>query len=296
VSALARPRVHLTILVPAELERALEVDFELVPTVVGADGVIATPAVTIDTAYLDAAGPSLRIIANDAVGTDNVDLEAARARRIVVTNTPDVLTNASAELAIGLMLALLRRVTEGDRLIRRGEPWQFTPEFMLGESLEDKELLVVGPGRIGRRAAELAAAHGARPTFAGRADDLASLLVLADIVSLHVPHTPQTHHLIDAGALEAMKRTAILVNTARGKVVDERALVAALHSGSIAGAALDVFEFEPAVSEELLTFDNVVLTPHIASATRDTRRAMLELCIDALHAVLLQRRMPPNAV
>jgi lactate dehydrogenase-like 2-hydroxyacid dehydrogenase len=122
------------------------------------------------------------------------------------------------------------------------------------------------------------------------------LLVVADIVSLHVPHTPQTHHLIDAAALAAMKRTAILVNTARGKVVDERALVAALHSGSIAGAALDVFEFEPEVSEELLAFDNVVLTPHIASATRDTRRAMLELCIDAMQAVLLHGRTPSNAV
>jgi lactate dehydrogenase-like 2-hydroxyacid dehydrogenase len=214
----------------------------------------------------------------------------------VVTNTPDVLTNASAELAIGLMLALLRRIAEGDRLIRRREPWQFTPEFMLGESLERKRLLVVGPGRIGRRVGELAAAHGARPTFAGRGDDLAALLTGADIVSLHTPYTPQTHHLIDAAALGAMKPTAILVNTARGKIVDEQALVAALQSGSIAGAALDVFEFEPEVSEELLEFDNVVLTPHIASATRDTRRAMLELCIDALRAVLLEGRTPSNTV
>jgi len=296
VSALARPRVHLTIPVPAEVEHKLEAVFELVPTASGAQGVVATPAVTIDAAYLDSVGPSLRIVANDAVGTDNVDLEAARARGIVVTNTPDVLTNASAELAIGLMLALLRRIAEGDRLIRRREAWQFTPEFMLGESLESKRLLVVGPGRIGRRVGELATAHGARLTFAGRGDDLASLLTGADIVSLHTPHTPQTHHLIDAAAFGAMKPTAILVNTARGKIVDERALVAALQSGSIAGAALDVFEFEPEVSEELLAFDNVVLTPHIASATRDTRRAMLELCIDALRAVLLEGRAPPNAV
>ena len=292
----ARPRVHLTIPVPAEIARTLEADFELVPTASGAHGVVATPAVTIDAAYLDAAGPSLRIVANDAVGTDNVDLDAARAHGIVVTNTPDVLTNASAEIAIGLMLALLRRIAEGDRLIRRRERWQFTPDFMLGESLEGKELLVVGPGRIGRRVAELAETFGARPTFAGRNDDLRTKLASADVVSLHTPHTPQTHHLIDAVALEAMKPTAVLVNTARGKIVDEQALVAALQSGSIVGAALDVFEFEPEVSEELLAFDNVVFTPHIASATRDTRRAMLDLCINALRVVLLEERTPANTV
>jgi lactate dehydrogenase-like 2-hydroxyacid dehydrogenase len=291
-----RPRVHLTISVPTEVERALEVDFELLSAPSGAHGVIATPGVEIDAAYFDAAGPGLRIVANDAVGTDNVDLEAARLRGIVVTNTPDVLTNASAELAIGLMLALLRRIAEGDRLIRRREPWRFTPEFMLGESLESKRLLVVGPGRIGTRVAELARAHGAEPLFAGRGDDLPALLMNADIVSLHTPLTPQTHHLIDAAALAAMKPAAILVNTSRGKIVDEQALVAALRSGTIAGAALDVFEFEPDVSEELLALDNVVLTPHIASATRDTRRAMLELCVDALRAVLLEGRTPPNAV
>jgi lactate dehydrogenase-like 2-hydroxyacid dehydrogenase len=296
MSSATRPRVHLTIPVASEIERVLEADFELVPTASGANGVVATPAVLIDAAYLDAAGPGLRIVANDAVGTDNVDLEAARARGIVVTNTPDVLTNASAELAIGLTLALLRRIAEGDRFIRRCEPWEFTPEFMLGESLDGKELLVVGPGRIGRRVGELAEGFGARATFAGRGDDLHKGLGNADVVSLHTPHTPQTHHLIDAAALAAMRPTAILVNTARGKVVDELALVEALRSGTIAGAALDVYEFEPAVSEELLTLDNVVLTPHIASATRDTRRAMLELCIDALRAVLLDGRTPTNTV
>lgn len=296
MSTPARPRVHLTIPVASEVERALRADFELVPTASGANGVVATPAVMIDAAYLEAAGPGLRIVANDAVGTDNVDLQAARARGIVVTNTPDVLTNASAELAIGLTLALLRRIAEGDRFIRSREPWEFTPEFMLGESLDGKELLVVGPGRIGRRVAELAEAFGARATFAGRGDDLHNRLGNSDVVSLHTPHTPQTHHLIDAAALAAMRPTAILVNTARGKVVDERALVDALRSGTIAGAALDVYEFEPTVSEELLGFENVVLTPHIASATRDTRRAMLELCIDALRAVLLDGRTPANTV
>ena len=167
---------------------------------------------------------------------------------------------------------------------------------MVGESLEGKEVLVVGPGRIGRRVAELAAAHGARPTFAGRGDDLLPLLAVADVVTLHCPLTPETRHLVDAAALEAMKPTAVLVNTARGQVVDEAALVAALQAGSIAGAALDVFEREPAVSEELLAMENVVLTPHIASATRETRLAMGMLVVSALRAVLLEGRTPPNAV
>jgi lactate dehydrogenase-like 2-hydroxyacid dehydrogenase len=167
---------------------------------------------------------------------------------------------------------------------------------MVGESLESKEVLVVGPGRIGRRVAELAEAHGARATFAGRDDDLVAALAKADVVTLHCPLTPQTRHLVDARALSAMKPTAVLVNTARGQVVDEPALVGALERGAIAGAALDVFEHEPAVSEELLALENVVLTPHIASATRDTRLAMGRLVVDALRAVLLEGRTPPNAV
>ena len=167
---------------------------------------------------------------------------------------------------------------------------------MVGESLEGKELLVVGPGRIGRRVAQLAEALGARPVFAGRGDDLRALLESADVVSLHCPLTPETHHLIDAQALAAMKPSAVLVNTARGQVVDEQALVAALRAGALAGAALDVYEFEPVVSEELLELDNVVLTPHIASATREARLAMGMLCVEALRAVLLERRIPANAV
>ena len=245
----------------------------------------------MDAAYLDAAGPQLRIVANYAVGLDNIDLDTAHERGIVVTNTPGVLTNATAEHAIGLMLALLRRIAEGDRSLRRGDNWEWGPDFMVGEGLEGKELLVVGPGRIGRRVAQLAEAHGARVTFAGRDDDLHARLADADIVSLHCPLTPQTRHLIDAEALAAMKPTAVLVNTARGQVVDEAALVAALRSGSIAGAALDVFEHEPAVSEELLAMENVVLTPHIASATRDARLAMGMLCVSALRAVLLEGRI-----
>jgi glyoxylate reductase len=282
--------------VPAEIEARLTDAFELVEAPAGADGVIVTPAVTVDAAYLDGAGPQLRIVANYAVGIDNLDLEAIRERGIVASNTPGVLTNATAEHTIGSMLALLRRIVEGDRSLRRRDEWEWGPDFMVGEGLEGKEVLVVGPGRIGRRVAELAEAHGARTTFAGRGDDLLALLPTADVVTLHCPLTPQTEHLIDAEALSAMKPTAALVNTARGRIVDEAALVAALADGSIGGAALDVFEHEPVVSERLLTLENVVLTPHIASATRETRLAMGELVVSALRAVLLEGRTPPNAV
>ena len=291
-----RPRVRLATSLPAEVEQALARDFELVPTPDGADGIVVTPAVRIDGAYLRAAGSQLRLVANYAVGIDNIDLGAARSSGIVVTNTPGVLTNATAEHAIGLVLALLRRICEGDRSLRRRDHWEWGPDFMVGESLEGKELLVVGPGRIGRRVARLAEALGARPVFAGRGDDLRALLASADVVSLHCPLTPETHHLIDAHALAAMKPSAVLVNTARGQVVDEQALVTALRAGALAGAALDVYEFEPVVSEELLALENVVLTPHIASATREARLAMGMLCVDALRTVLLEGRMPANAV
>jgi glyoxylate reductase len=282
--------------VPVEIERELADSFELVAAPSAADGVVVTPAISVDGAFLDAAGPQLRIVANYAVGIDNIDLDAARERGVVVSNTPGVLTNATAEHALALVLALLRRIGEGDRSLRRRDHWEWGPDFMVGESLEGKELLVVGPGRIGRRVADLAEALGARPSFAGRGDDLLGRLRSADVVTLHCPLTPETRHLIDAAALTAMKPTAVLVNTARGPVVDEAALVVALASGSIAGAALDVFEHEPAVTEELLAMENVVLTPHIASATRGARLAMGLLVVSALRTVLLEGRVPPNAV
>jgi glyoxylate reductase len=292
----SRRRVHETAGVPPEIERELASSFEVVPSPIGADGVVVTPAVTVDGSFLDAAGPQLRIVANYAVGLDNIDLAAARKREVVVTNTPGVLTNATAEHAIALVLALLRRICEGDRALRRRDPWEWGPDFMVGEGLEGKELLVVGPGRIGGRVAELAQAHGARVSFAGRDDDLHAALASADIVSLHCPLTEETRHLIDGDALATMKSKAVLVNTARGAVVDESALVTALADGTIAGAALDVFEHEPAVGEELLAMENVVLTPHIASATSAARHAMGMLCVSALRAVLLEGRRPPNAV
>jgi lactate dehydrogenase-like 2-hydroxyacid dehydrogenase len=292
----AQPHVHVTAPVPAEVVTALERDFLLVDGPDGAEGIVAMLTTKVDAAYLDRAGPGLRIVANYAVGVNNVDLDAAAERGVVVANTPDVLTRATAELAVGLMLALLRRIAEGDRFVRARDEWQFSLEFMLGHSLEGKRLLIVGPGRIGRETARLAEAFGAQPSFAGRQDDLHAALRDADVVSLHVPLTHATRHLIDPAALAAMRTTAVLVNTARGPIVDERALVEALHHGAIAGAALDVFEREPAVEEGLLGLENVVLTPHLGSATRETRVAMGMLCVEALRAVLLEGRRPANAV
>ena len=291
-----RPRIHVTAVVPAEVDEALRQDFETSDSPEGVEGIVSMLTTRVDGAFLDRAGPQLRVVANYAVGVNNVDLAAAAERNVVVANTPDVLTKATAELAVGLMLALLRRIAEGDRFVRRREEWLFSLEFMLGSSLAGKRLLVVGPGRIGRETATLAEAFGARPTFAGRGDDLNALLAESDVVSLHVPLTPETRHLIDADALRAMPRTAVLVNTARGPIVDERGLVDGLRTGEIAGAALDVFEREPEVEEGLLGLENVVLTPHLGSATRDTRIAMGMLCVDALRAVLLEGRRPANAV
>ena len=250
----------------------------------------------IDDELVDAAGPQLRVVANYAVGYDNVDLEAVTRRGVIVSNTPDVLTEATAELTMALLLALIRRVAEGDRLIRRREPWIWGPNMMLGGGLAGRTLGIVGFGRIGRRVARLAEAHGMRIVHAGRSDDLDAVLREADVVSLHVPLSEETRHLIDARALSLMKPTAFLVNTTRGPVVDEAALAAAVRESRIAGAALDVFEREPEVTEELLELENVVLTPHVGSATLETREAMGMLCVESLRAVLLEERVPANAL
>ncbi len=278
------------------MRAALAEAFELTDGPEGVEGILSLLTTTVDAALLERAGPQLRIVANYGAGVDNVDLAAARERGVLVANTPDVLTETTAELAIALTLALLRRVAEGDRFVRRRNRWTFSLEFMLGESLRGKTFGVVGPGRIGRATARLAEALGATPVFAGRGDDLEAMLRRADVVSLHCPLTKETHHLIDRAALERMRPTAVLVNTARGQIVDERALVGALREGVIAGAALDVYEHEPEVSEELLALENVVLTPHIASATRETREAMGLLAVSALRAVLVDGRTPPNVV
>ena len=293
---MSRPRVNVTGAIPERVLQALAADFELADAPESVDGVLSLILTKVDDAFLERAGPRLRIVANYGVGVDNIDLAAARARGIVVANTPDVLTRATAELAIALTLALLRRVAEGDRFLRRREEWAFSLEFMLGESLDGKSVAIVGPGRIGRETARLAEAHGATVSFVRRGDDLHAALAAADVVSLHVPGGPDNRHLIDAEALGAMKPTAVLVNTARGPVVDEAALVDALRSRRIAGAALDVFEFEPDVSAALLELENVVLTPHLGSATRETREAMGLLAVSALRSLLIDGIVPPNVV
>ena len=291
-----RPKVRLLVPVPDAVERELAASFELVDDVAGAAGIVAAPGAPVDAALLDRAGPELRLVANYAVGVDHVDLAAAAERDVLVTNTPDVLTRATAEMAIALLLTLVRRVAEGDRLVRRGDAWRWEPTFMLGRGLSGMRLLVVGPGRIGGEVAGLATALAMEVTTAGRGDDLLALLGDADAVSLHVPLTQATHHLMDATALRALPPNAVLVNTSRGAVVDEAALVEALEAGALAGAALDVFEREPDVHPGLLGRDDVVLTPHVASATVETRLAMGRLVVDALRAVLLEDRRPPNVV
>ena len=290
-----KPPVHLSAPVPARVLDELERDFELLDGPEGAAGLVAIPSVRVDRELLDRAGPGLRVVANYAVGLDNIDLDAAREREIVVTNTPDVLTRATAEHTLALLLALVRRVAEGDRLLRRREQWQLQPTFMLGHGLEGRSLGIVGPGRIGREVARLAEALGMRILTARRGEPLDDVL-RADAVSLHCPLTDETRHLIRTETLAQMKREAVLVNTSRGAVVDEAALVQALRDGTIAGAALDVFEDEPRVHPGLLELENVVLTPHIASATHEAREAMGLLCVEALRAVLLEGTRPPNAV
>ena len=199
-----------------------------------------------------------------------------------MSNTPGVLTNATAEHTIGLMLALLRRIGEGDRSLRRATTGSGGRTSWSAKASRASKVLVVGPGRIGRRVAELAEAHGADVSFVGRGDDSARRLGAADVVTLHCPLTAETRHLMGADALAAMKTTAVLVNTARGRSSTSRRLSGRFAWGRIAGAALDVFEHEPVVNEELLAMENVVLTPHIASATRETRRAMGMLVVSAL--------------
>jgi glyoxylate reductase len=288
----------------SDADRALE-PAELHELVAGAEAVVTMLHDRVDGAFLDAAGPQLKVVANVAVGYDNVDVDAADERDVLVTNTPGVLTDATADLAIALMLAVTRRLGEGERLIRSGEGWAWAIDFMLGTSLQGKLLGIVGYGAIGRATAARARAFGMRIAYtqrheAGDAADaeyleLDELLARADVVSLHVPLTPSTRHLIDADRLAAMRAGAYLVNTARGPVVDEAALARALADGVIAGAGLDVFEEEPDVHPELLELDNAVLVPHLGSATVETRTAMAELAARNAAAVL-RGEDPPTPV
>jgi lactate dehydrogenase-like 2-hydroxyacid dehydrogenase len=296
-----KPQVFLTRRVPDPVVSRLEASFALSDEIAGSAGLVTIPADAVGAELFDAAGPGLRIVANFGVGYDSVELAEATRRGIVVSNTPDVLTEATAELTVALMLALLRRLVEGDRLVRRRDEWALAPTFMLGEGLAEKTLGIVGLGRIGREVARLAEAFGMRVVHtrgSGPYEELPldRLLAEADVVSLHVPLTPETRHLIGAPELALMRPSAVLVNVSRGPVVDEAALVDALVEGRIAGAALDVYEHEPEVSAGLLGLENVVLSPHLGSSTHVAREAMGMLCADALEAVLLRDELPANAV
>lgn len=273
---------------------------DLLAAVAGVDALVAMLVDRVDAELLDAAGPGLRVVANVAVGVDNVDLAACAERGVVVTNTPGVLTDATADLAMALVLMTTRGLGAAERRVRTGEPWRWSLTGHLGTGLRGATLGVVGPGAIGVATARRATAFGMEVLLSGRSApdpgvveglgarvvDLGELLAAADVVSLHCPLTPATHHLVGAEELRVMKPTAHLVNTSRGPVVDEAALVAALEADEIAGAGLDVFEDEPRVHPGLLGRDDVVLLPHVGSATVQTRTAMADLAADNVLAVL----------
>ncbi len=274
---------------------------ELHEAVAGADAVLTMLHDRVDGPFLDAAGQQLRCVANVAVGYDNVDVDAARERGVTVTNTPGVLTDATADLAMALILMATRRLGEGERVVRTGEPWAWDMFFLLGTGLQGKTLGVIGLGAIGQATARRARAFGMEIVYHGRHRapeeveaelggarllELDELLAVADVVSIHSPLTPETHHMIDARRLELMRPDAYLVNTARGPIVDEAALVQALRDRQIKGAGLDVFEREPEVHPGLLELDNAVLVPHLGSATIETRTAMAMLAAENAIAVV----------
>ncbi|HET7563916.1 MAG TPA: D-glycerate dehydrogenase [Gemmatimonadaceae bacterium] len=310
----ARPTVVVTRRLPAPVEARLSELFDarlspddrpldataLTETVRTADGLLCTVTDRLTAKVLSTEPRRLRIIANFGVGYNHIDVAAARANDIVVTNTPDVLTDDTADLAVTLMLMVARRTGEGERVVRDGEWTGWGPTHMLGTRVTGKTLGLIGMGRIGRGVAYRARhGFGMRVLFydpspvpedevvrlgAERRDSIEAVLRESDFVSLHCPATPETHHLMNADRLAEMQPAAFLINTSRGDVVDEAALVEALCAHTIAGAGLDVFEREPAVTPALLGMNNVVLLPHLGSATHETRVAMGERAIQNLVA------------
>ena len=302
---MSQPKVLLTRRIPssalARLEAACDVDRndgdQLSPDQLKArledkEGIVCLFTDALTAEVMDAA-PRLKVIANVAVCYNNIDVAAASSRGIIVTNTPDVLTGATADLTWALIMDITRRVTEGDRMIRRGAWKGWALDFMLGNELNGKTLGIIGFGRIGQAVAARAVPFGMRVIHSdvqavpgSGAIPVDRLLATADIVTIHCPLTPETRHLINQAALARMKRSAYLINTSRGPVVDEAALAWALKNGMISGAALDVYEEEPVVHRDLLTLENVVLAPHLGSATTETRTAMADLAVRNAIAVL----------
>jgi glyoxylate reductase len=318
----ARPSILLTGKIPSSvvtrLEQVGEVDHfrhdgvdvmprdELMARIAGKQALVSMITDSIDRKVIEA-GTALRVIANAAVGYNNIDVAAARERGVIVTNTPDILTESTADLTWTLMLGIMRRVVEGDRLVRRGHWKGFALDFMLGSDLRGKQLGIIGFGRIGRAVAARAPAFGMRVAYASRpgrpeagpllasespspiraeAMPLDRLLSTSDVISLHCPLTEDTRHLINQTTLMRMKRGAYLISAARGPIVDEEALVWALENRLIAGAALDVYEREPELQPKLTTFENVVLSPHLGSSAIETRTAMIDLAARNVIAVL----------
>ena len=281
---------------------------ELIRGMRGRRALISMLSDPIDAEVIES-NPRLNVIANYAVGYNNIDLKTASSRGIHVTNTPGVLTEATADLTWSLIMSLARRVLEGDRLVRTGRWTGWNPTQLLGMDLTGKTLGIIGMGRIGQAVARRAVGFGMRLIYHNRRRlpvrlekkfeasymPLSRLLAAADIISLHLPLTPETRHLIDRRVLDRMKSTALLINTARGPVVDEKALVIALKKGKIAGAGLDVFEEEPDIQKGLFTLPNVVLLPHLGSATVETRIKMGFMVIENIEAALKGKRAP-NAV
>lgn len=282
---------------------------ELLQHVKGKQGLLPLLTDSIDSEVMDSAGKGLKIIANYAVGYNNIDLEAATARKIAVTNTPGVLTETTADLTIGLLVAVARRVTEGETFARAGRYQGWGPLLFLGSDVHHKTLGILGFGRIGRAVAKRATGFNMRTLYHDlqRASlekerevnaefvDRATLLREPDFITLHVPLVPETRHLIGSNELSLMKPTAFIINTSRGEVIDEEALVEALRAGKIAGAGLDVFEHEPCIHPSLLDMDNVVLLPHIGSASIETRTRMGIVAAQNMIAAL-KGSVPPDCL
>lgn len=319
-----KPKVYLTRRLPAGAMQVLEQNFELecnpydrvltrgelLDAVKDRDGLLPLLTDTVDGALLDAAGPRLKVVSNYAVGFNNIDVAACTARKIPATNTPGVLTDTTADLAMALLLTVARKVVPADAFARAGKYEGWAPLLFVGTDVHHKSLGLMGFGRIGFAMAKRAAGFGMRilyhSTRAAAAEieqqigaqyvDKETLLAESDFVSLHVPLTPETRHLMGRAEFEAMKPEAFLINTSRGEIVDEKALAQALRQGQIAGAGLDVFEFEPAIEQELKRMDNVVILPHIASASIETRTKMGLVAAQNLIAVLLEGAPPPNCL
>ncbi|MDP3982030.1 MAG: D-glycerate dehydrogenase [bacterium] len=275
----------------------------------GSDALLCLLTDAIDGKVMDGIGPQLKVIANYAVGFDNIDLRAAQERNIVVTNTPGVLTETVAEHTIALLFALARRIVEADTFTRKGRYKGWAPMLFLGSDLTGKTLGIVGMGRIGAEIAKrMGGAFQMNVIYHDKVRNkeveqelgvtyvsLNTLLKKSDVVSLHVPLLASTRHLISAKELQTMKKTSYLINTSRGPIIDEKALVEALKNKHIKGAALDVFEFEPKLAPGLSKLENIILTPHIASATEETRGKMADIATRNILAVL-EGKTPPNAV